>query len=293
MAVLRVGVLAGPRSAEAARLLRRQDQAGLLDVVLAERPTSVGLIIDAGGAEQAAEVADVRLDRAAPLAGQVSQLWAGRLAPFASCLAGTVPFRTGAAVLHEHDPLFPAAARRLLGRLRTDLRRAGLDDGRWTYDHIGSTAVAGLRAKRFLDLQIGAEPVPPEGSATDGVLAAAGFRPGTGSRPDSPGVDRDQIKDPSLAPAAAYRKRLYVRPDPGLTAILHVRLLGSPWWAGTVAFRDWLRADPSGRRIYEAAKEQAARAHAADADFDDYTRAKAAFFDQVSPWTWRRPAPRG
>jgi GrpB-like predicted nucleotidyltransferase (UPF0157 family) len=60
-----------------------------------------------------------------------------------------------------------------------------------------------------------------------------------------------------------------------------MRLLGAPWWSYAVQFRDWLRSDPDGRRAYEHAKQQAARAHAGDADFDDYTRAKAAFFDQV------------
>jgi GrpB-like predicted nucleotidyltransferase (UPF0157 family) len=74
------------------------------------------------------------------------------------------------------------------------------------------------------------------------------------------------------------RKRLYVRPDPGQHSILHVRLLGAPWQADTVAFRDWLRSDPDGRAAYEQAKLDAARAHAADADFDDYTRAKTSFF---------------
>jgi GrpB-like predicted nucleotidyltransferase (UPF0157 family) len=48
-----------------------------------------------------------------------------------------------------------------------------------------------------------------------------------------------------------------------------------------VQFRDWLRASPEGRRAYEHAKQEAADAHASDPDFDDYTRAKAAFFDRV------------
>ncbi len=89
------------------------------------------------------------------------------------------------------------------------------------------------------------------------------------------------MKHPGLAPDAAYRKRLYLRADPPLAAVLHVRPLGAPWWSYTVQFRDWLRASPEGRRACEHAKQQAADAHASDADFDDYTRAKAAFFDQV------------
>jgi GrpB-like predicted nucleotidyltransferase (UPF0157 family) len=89
------------------------------------------------------------------------------------------------------------------------------------------------------------------------------------------------VKEPGLAPGGAYRKRLYVRPDPPAPAILHVRVLGAPWSSYTVQFRDWLRASPAARHDYEQAKEQAAATHAGDADFDDYTRAKGAFFDHV------------
>ncbi|CAM05865.1 GrpB family protein [Saccharopolyspora erythraea] len=137
----------------------------------------------------------------------------------------------------------------------------------------------GLRAKRFVDLQIGVSALPEEGSATDEVLAAIGYLPERGARPDSPGVHRDQIRDPGRAPADAYRKRLYSRGDPVRPSILHVRLLGSPWWSYTVAFRNWLRADPAGRSAYEAMKLEAAETHAHDADYDAYTRAKTAFFD--------------
>jgi GrpB-like predicted nucleotidyltransferase (UPF0157 family) len=91
----------------------------------------------------------------------------------------------------------------------------------------------------------------------------------------------EQIKDATLAPAADYRKRSYVRPDPVHPAILHVRKLGSPWSAYTVRFRDWLWTDPAGRGAYQAAKEQATLARADDPDYDNYTHDKMAFFDQV------------
>ena len=148
----------------------------------------------------------------------------------------------------------------------------------------------GLQAKPFLDLQLGAVTVPGQGSAAGEVLAQAGFLPATGSRPDSPGVYRDGIDDPNRAPADVYRKRLYFRPDPGQYTILHVRKLGSPWQIDTVVFRDWLRSEPAGRAAYEQDKRNAAEAHASDADFDDYTRAKGAFFRSA---TWRHPPTAG
>ncbi|MBW4719697.1 GrpB family protein [Saccharothrix sp. SC076] len=262
---MRVEVLSGPHAPETVRLLTRLDPTGLLDVVTAARPGPAALVVGFAPTPDA----DVVLDPA-DLPGQVARLWADRLGPFARRFAGLETTSPGPAVLHDHDPALPVAAARLLDRLRVGLRDH--DDGTWTYDHIGSTAVPGLRAKPFVDLQVGVGTLPTP--AADDVLAAAGFRPAEGARPDSPGVHHD---GPGLAPDSTYRKRLYVRPDPGLPAILHVRLLGSPWWAETVRFRDLLRADPAVRRAYQDLKEEAARAHAHDADYDDYTRAKSAF----------------
>ena len=244
---------------------------------MADRPGLAAMVIAPPG--HVDQRADVILDEDQVLAEQLDRLWADRLSPFARAMADITTAKPGPPVLRDHDPQLLAAAQRLLNRIRDGLTKCSLEDGRWTYDHIGSTAVPGLRAKRFIDLQIGVGQLPEEGSPADHVLAAAGFQPATGARPDSPGVYRDGMKDPALGPAEAYRKRLYFRPDPSQPAILHVRLLGAPWWSYTVQFRDWLRANPAGRRSYEQAKQWAAAAYARDADFDDYTRAKAAFFD--------------
>jgi GrpB-like predicted nucleotidyltransferase (UPF0157 family) len=251
--VLRVHVMSGSHSGEVASRLSAHDSAGRLAVTVADLPGTVAIVvgIDTGGSDVRA--ADVVLDFGPALAAQIDRLWSERLAPFARCMAGLPLPKPGPPVLRQHDPQLPAAAERMLRRVRAGLTEGGFDDGRWTYDHIGSTAV-------------------------------------------SPGVFRDGVKDPGLAPAEAYRKRLYFRPDPAQPSILHLRQLGSPWWSYTVQFRDWLRANPAGRSAYERAKQQAADAHANDADFDDYTRAKAAFFDQVQgeyePGLTRSP-PRG
>jgi GrpB-like predicted nucleotidyltransferase (UPF0157 family) len=279
--MLRMQVMSGTFSSELASKLRERDSLGLLAITVTDRPGVAALVVAAEQDCADERAVDVVLGADRPLAEQAERLWADRLAPFARHMAGITPMTMGPASLRPHDPELPAAATRLLDRVRAGLAQSGLDDGRWTYDHIGSTAVPGLRAKRIIDLQIGADALPAEGSPADQVLEAAGFVLATGSRPDSPGVYRDGVKQPGLAPDAAYHKRLYFRADPSLPAILHVRQLGAPWWSYTVQFRDWLRASPDGRRAYEHAKQQAVDAHANDADYDDYTRAKAAFFDQV------------
>jgi dephospho-CoA kinase len=281
MARLRIGVMPGPYAPELAGRLREHDGSGLLSIAAGDHLATVGLLVGIRTGSVDDQAADALLDGGQPLTAQVDSLWSERVLPFARAMAGLARRKPGPPVLREHDPRLPAAASRMLGRIRDGLTRCGLDDGGWTYDHIGSTAVPDLRAKPFIDLQIGLDPLPLEGSPVDEVLASAGFLPTTGARPDSPGVYRDGIKDPGVAPPEAYRKRLYFRADPALPAIMHVRLLGSPWWSYTVQFRDWLRTNPPGRRGYEQVKQRAAEAHAHDADFDDYTRAKGAFFDQV------------
>ncbi|WP_461119047.1 GrpB family protein [Saccharothrix stipae] len=256
---LRVEVVSGPGVADR---LRELDVSGLVTVL--DRPGPAALVVS--GVEDGR--ADVVLDGP----GRLDAVWSDRIAPFARRFAGIDPPPRTPPALEDHDPGLPLAARRLLDRLR-----AHLAEPSWSYDHIGSTAVPGLRAKRFIDLQLGVTALPDRDSAFDRAVAALGFVVATGARPDSPGVDHDWRTDPAV-PAAVYRKRLYVRPDPVEPAILHVRRLGSPWHGATVHFRDRLRADPAVREAYEAAKLRAAQAHADDDDYDDYTRAKSDFF---------------
>ena len=278
--MLRVRVRPGPGAEEATAALHGLDSGRLVAVTTTALPEPSALVIAIGNSP--VPEADALLHEGQPLSEQVASLWSQRIEPFAREMAGMSRTKLGPAVLREHDPRWPVAARRMLDQLRAGLLNCGADDGHWTYDHIGSTSVAGLRAKPYIDLQIGARPLPEGDSLADEAVRAAGFMPATGSRPDSPGVYRDRVVIPGLAPEDAYRKRLYFRPDPGQYTILHVRQLGSPWWTDTLSFRDRLRDEPSVREAYERVKLDAAETHAADADFDDYTRAKYGFFDDLA-----------
>jgi hypothetical protein len=95
MAVLRVGVVPGPGSADVAQRLRERDEGGLLDVVLAEQPAGAALVIGVGEAAGGEGVADVVLDAAAPVLAQADRLWAERLAPFAQNMRAAVRPRLG------------------------------------------------------------------------------------------------------------------------------------------------------------------------------------------------------
>ena len=191
----------------------------------------------------------------------------------------------GPADLLPADPTWGAQAAALLA----DVRRAfapleGADEMR--FDHIGSTAVPGLAAKPFLDLQVRVPVLlPVEDWAA--ALGSTTFRHAHGSRPDSPGVTFDLPRgstgrdDDDL-----WAKSLFVSTEPA--AILHVRRDDSPWAAYTVALRDLLREDPGRRVQYESLKRGLARDHADDEDYDDYTRAKTVFFDEVQDELERR-----
>lgn len=158
-------------------------------------------------------------------------------------------------------------------------------------EHIGSTSVPGLPAKPFIDLQAAVSPLPEDVALVE-LLSPLGFRREAGARPDSPGVHRDTPRWETTAPAAVWHKSLFTLGDPLLAGavILHVRRAESPWAVWAVAFRDWLRAHPDERDRYAAVKSRLMAADTESPDFDDYTRAKTAYFDEVEPrvMLWRQ-----
>jgi GrpB-like predicted nucleotidyltransferase (UPF0157 family) len=146
-------------------------------------------------------------------------------------------------------------------------------------DHIGSTAVAGLAAKPYVDLQVRIDPLPEEEPLRE-RLEPLGLVRAHGARRDSPGVYADQPRGGNdRLPLEVWEKRLYTHPEQYL--ILHVRRADSPWGRYTVWFRDWLREDATARARYEAIKRRLAAQNAGKDDYDDYTRAKSLFFDEV------------
>ncbi|UQN31135.1 GrpB family protein [Brachybacterium kimchii] len=181
------------------------------------------------------------------------------------------------AQLHVYDHSWPHRAERALDELRD--RLSGLPGAAVaSYEHIGSTAVPGLSAKPNLDLQIRILPLPTD-STLCGQLEDLGYERARGARPDSPGVYRDIPRGSELVDDAVWEKSVFVhRPN---RIILHVRRADSPWGRYTVWFRDWLRAHPDQRIRYESMKRRLSDENAGKTDYDDYTRAKTAFFDEV------------
>ena len=190
------------------------------------------------------------------------------------------------AALSDPDPEWPARATECLEQVKEALRGlTGAEEA--AFDHIGSTSVPGLAAKPFIDLQVRILPLPSHADLAP-RLESLGFEQARGARPDSPGVTRDIPRGDEAAPDDVWEKRLYFAQSRSM--ILHVRRADSPWGHYTVWFRDWLRAHPEARRAYENAKRTLSEQNAGKPDYDDYTRAKTAFFDEVHPVfsTWAR-----
>lgn len=187
----------------------------------------------------------------------------------------------GPPVLVPHDLAWATRAREQLTVIRAALTVVLDDPDTAVYEHIGSTAVSRLAAKGVVDLQVRLAALP-ETDLLDAALAPTGWIPATGSRPDSPGVHRDLPSPGDGHPPWVWVKRLFTTVDPAPPAILHVRLLVSPFGVRTVTFRDRGRAEPELRRSYEQLKVDLAATHAGAQDYDDYTRAKTRFIQAAS-----------
>lgn len=124
-------------------------------------------------------------------------------------------------------------------------------------EHIGSTAVPGMRAKPIIDIAIRIEDVA-EFEHHRGRLERAGWRLGSRVR---------------THPVMVFEQD-YVR-----TRIVHFFTIGQ--WDGVNQriFRDWLISHPADARLYEQAKIAAERA--AQHDRGAYNSAKTAIVQEI------------
>jgi GrpB-like predicted nucleotidyltransferase (UPF0157 family) len=131
--------------------------------------------------------------------------------------------------IREYDPAWPLAYSRVEGRIRSAL---GIRVVR--LEHTGSTSVPGLAAKPILDIVLEVADSAAEAAyAPD--LEAAGYAL--------------RIREPDW-----FEHRVFKRPDVNL----HVFSAGCPEVERMLLFRDWLRATPADRELYETAKRELA-----------------------------------
>ena len=214
--------------------------------------------------------ADVWLDNSGStreLLAAVDALWADRLVPYEhNVRTRTTGRRSNAPILVPYDETWPAQARRLCARVARAAGSHGLG-----VDHIGSTAILGIRAKDVIDLQLAVQSLD-DADAIRPALEDAGFPCIAGIR-----ADRPEPVDPH---PTHWQKRLHGSADPGRALHLHIREQGSPGWRYALLFRDWLRAEPAEAEAYEAEKTRLAAENATTAAYAD---AKEPWFDAALP----------
>jgi GrpB-like predicted nucleotidyltransferase (UPF0157 family) len=155
----------------------------------------------------------------------------------------------------EYDSGWPQLFEEEAARLRVAL-------GEWLVapiEHIGSTAVAGLAAKPVIDIMGGVRTLDASRPAIAAAVAC-GY---------------------CYFPYQAELEHWFCKPSPAFrTHHLHLVPFGSPQWRGTIAFRNYLRAQPGVAAEYEQLKRRLAIAYRLDREA--YTQAKAPFISTIT-----------
>jgi GrpB-like predicted nucleotidyltransferase (UPF0157 family) len=135
----------------------------------------------------------------------------------------------GPILLADYDPAWPALFEREAARIR-----AALGDEARLVEHAGSTSVPSLAAKPIIDIVLAVPDSADEASYVP-ALEAAGY------------VLR--IREPEWS-----EHRVLKGPDTNVN--LHVFTIGAGEIERMLLFRDWLRANPADRDLYEQAKRE-------------------------------------
>jgi GrpB-like predicted nucleotidyltransferase (UPF0157 family) len=133
--------------------------------------------------------------------------------------------------LADYDADWPALYDREEARIRS-----ALGDRVVQVEHTGSTSVAGLAAKPIIDITL----TVPDSAAEDDYVPAL----------ESVGYVL-RIREPEW-----HEHRVFKGPDTNVN--LHVFTAGSIELERMVVFRDWLRAHPEDRELYESTKRELA-----------------------------------
>ena len=173
----------------------------------------------------------------------------------------------------EYDSRWPGQAQEATARLQTALGLRAL-----RIEHVGSTSVPGLPAKPIIDLDVTVAD-PAEEQRWLPLLEAAGFVL-TVREPwwHEPRMLRGGRRpDDSVAPT-----------DGGPAANIHVFGPDSPGLMRHLVFRNWLRQSEADRRLYSAAKlDAAAAATGAGEHVADYNARKQAVIRDISARAFR------
>ncbi len=153
--------------------------------------------------------------------------------------------------LESHDPAWPRYFEQERNRMCVAL---GLDTA--AIEHIGSTAVFGLRAKPIIDIMVGVDGLPPTHLSEE--LIHLGYE--------------------ALGEAGAPG-RFYFRRREAVSFNVHVVEREGTHWKSNLALRDYLRRNPEEVSRYEDAK--VAAVHSGASSLLKYSEAKAVIITEL------------
>ncbi len=164
----------------------------------------------------------------------------------------SIGLQRGRVELADHDAGWAAIAGEAIARLRQVFGPAAAD-----IQHVGSTAIAGIKAKPIIDLAVAVADLG-DVSAFLPALAAAGFLHV---------LENDDESQVFLRCGDAGRTFT--------THHIHVVRLDGDEWRDYLLLRDYLNACPDAAMAYEAVKRRLREQYPADRDA--YTEGKSAF----------------
>jgi GrpB-like predicted nucleotidyltransferase (UPF0157 family) len=167
-----------------------------------------------------------------------------------------IGLKRGEIRLEPHDPEWAQLYERERARLAVALGHHVLD-----LQHVGSTAIPGIRAKPILDIAAAVASYEAA-SVCVALLEALGY-----TYRGENGIPR--------------RRYFVLRAPDGETTLIHLHMLevDSAEWENHLLFRDYLRAHPADAQAYQALKEQLMTRHPHDRGA--YTEGKEAFVSRI------------
>ena len=165
---------------------------------------------------------------------------------------GVLGVEQGQVRLHPYTPLWAKLYQQEKEQIKTAIGHLIVD-----IQHIGSTAIPGIKAKPVLDMMAGVKRLE-DALLCQAPLAAIGY---------------EYIADAGIPNDYVFGTGVVQ------THLLHVVEYGSREWTSNLYFRDALRSDPNLAREYEALKVELSRKFSNSRA--EYTAAKSAFISKV------------
>ena len=171
---------------------------------------------------------------------------------------GLLGLERNTVVLHDPTPVWDDLYREEAQRISCALGNRLVD-----IQHIGSTAIPGIKAKPILDILVGVR------RFEDGVQCIAPLE----------GIGYDYVSDAGIYGHYTFG-RGNTKKGERRTHLVHVVEYGGANWKHNICFRDVLRNNPKLAYEYEALKIALAQKHARNRA--DYTDGKTAFIKSVT-----------